>query len=300
MIKPHGPWPQKFTFGNVHRWTFDIYPTAYMGTLNYGLQMHHAIAGIFPTAESALARERGQKARDELTLIDQPEPSGGFGNVPRSATGGLQRAGMSVIRLNLGETLYRFGDEGGHKGGWWIDRRGLMRILLRVEPGREGLPGVRGGAELSIRDYARKYCEVLTEWKSRMKYIYATRLQGAVMAFGGMGAAQRSKNVLTIANSDGSGHAVTYEHLDDDNRQIFIPNVYDRVDNALPGEPRFFSSPVKWHPEVLEQCLVPLIRERFARKDNMRQIITDVEAWMVGGNRKAAFGNLTPPPLSAL
>ncbi len=152
MIKPRGPWPQKWTGANLHRWTFDIYPTAYQGVLNYGPHMNHAIAGMFPTAESAMARERGEDGREMLTLIDQPNPSGGFGNVPRSATGGLQRSGMSVIRLNAGETLYRFGDDGGHKGGWWIDRRGIMRILLRAEPENDGMPGVRGGAELNIRD----------------------------------------------------------------------------------------------------------------------------------------------------
>jgi hypothetical protein len=250
--------------------------------------------GIFPTAESVMARTRGQDGYDQLTLLDQPNPSGGFGNVPRSATGGLRVGGLHAIRLNVGETLYRFGDDGGHKGGWWIDRRGLMRILLRIEPAQNGLPGVRGGTEFNIRDYARKYCEVLTEWKSKMKYIYATRLQGAVMAFGGMGAAQRSKNILTLANSDGTPHAVTYEHLADDNRQIYIPNAFTRIDNAVPGEPRFFSAPIKWHPEVLEQSLVPMVRERITRKDNIRQIITDVEAWMLGGSRKAPFGGITP------
>lgn len=296
-MNPNGPWPQKWTWTNIPKVTFDVYPTAYLGTLNYGLSQHHAVMGVFPTAESVMARTRGQDPRDQLSLLDQPNPSGGFGNVPRSATGGLQLTGLQVIRLNVGDTLYRFGDVGGHKGGWWIDRRAIMRMLLRVEPAKEGLPGVRGGAEYNIRDYARKYCEVLTEWQSKMKYIYATRLQGPVMAFGGMGAAQRSKNIMTIANADGSAHAVTYEHLADDNRQIYIPNVYARVDNALPGEPRFFAPVVKWHPEVLEQCLVPLIRQRIARKESMRQIITDVEAWMVGGSRKALFGGLTPPAL---
>jgi hypothetical protein len=299
-MNPNGPWPQKWTSTNVPKVTFDVYPTAYMGTLNYGLNQHHAVMKVFPTAESVMARARGEDPRDQLTLLDQPGPSGGFGKIPRSATGGLQLSGLHVIRLNAGDTLYRFGDTGKHNGGWWIDRRALMRILLRVEPAKDGLPGVRNGTELNIRDYARKYCEVLTEWKSNMKYLYATRLQGAVMAFGGMGAAQRSKDVITIANPDGSAHAVTYEHLADDNRQIFIPNVYTRVDNALPREPRFFGPIAKWHPEVLEQCLVPLVRERFARNETYRQIITDVEAWMVGGNRKALFGGLTPPALGEL
>ena len=300
MIKPHGPWPQKWTGANGHRWTFDVYPTAHQGILNYGLQMHHAISGMFPTAESVLARQQGKDGREQLSLIDQATQKGGFGNVPRSASGGLQFTGMNVIRLSVGQTLYRFGDENGHKGGWWIDRRGLMRILLRVEPAKDGMPGVQRGSEYNIRDYARKYCEVLTEWGSKMKYIFATRLQGTVMAFGGMGAAQRSKDVLTISNADGTAHAVTYEHLDDDNRQIFIPNVYARIDGPPPGEPRFFAPHVKWHPEVLEQCLVPLIRERLARKDKLRVVMTDVETWMMGGKRNAMFGDLTPPALRSL
>jgi hypothetical protein len=160
------------------------------------------------------------------------------------------------------------------------------------------MPGVRGGAELNIRDYARKYSEVLGEWGSMMKYLFATQLRGAVMAFRGMGAAQRSKEVLLLPGTDGAPHAVSYEHLADDNRQIFIPNVYARIDGAQLGEPAFFAPVVKWHPEVLERCLVPMIRQRLARRDGYRAIITDVEAWMMRGDRRALFGGLTPPELS--
>ncbi|TKD13316.1 hypothetical protein [Polyangium fumosum] len=291
-----GPWPKKWK--DTRNVTFDVYPTAYQGTLNYGLSRQHALGGIFPTAESLAARARGESPRDELTLVDKPIPSGGFGNIPRAATGGMQAAGLQAVRLNIGETLYRFGDAGGHKGGWWSGREGLFRILLRVEPTQQGMPGVRGGSELGIRDYARKYSEVLGEWGSQMKYLYATQLRGAVMAFRGMGASQRSKEITMIEGADGRPHAVTYEHMSDDNRQIFIPNVYTRIDGAPPGEPAFFAPVVKWHPEVLEQCLVPLIRTRLGRGEKYRAIIGDVEAWMMRGDRKAQFGDLTPPALS--
>lgn len=292
-MNPKGPWPQPWTDPRGKR--FQVYPTAHMGTLNYGLSKEHAFAGIFPTAESVAARERGENPRDELTLVDQGTQNDGFGKIPLAATGGMQAAGLAAIRLPVGETLYRFGDQGGYKGGWWSSRESLFRILLRVEPAAKGLPGVQGGSELSIRDYARKYSEVLGEWKSLMKYLYATRLRGAVMAFHGMGAAQRSEKLQVITNPDGSGHAVTYEHLADDNRQIFIPNLFARIDGAVVGEPAFFAPVVKWHPEVLEQCLVPMIRMRLGRGETYRQIIGDVEDWMMLGNRRATFGGLTPP-----
>lgn len=298
-----GPWPKKWK--DAKGTTFNVYPTAYQGVLNYGLDRKHAFAGVFPTAESVAIRARGngEDPRDGLRLVDFGGPTGGFGAIPQAATGGLQASGLHPVRMTAGETLYRFGDTGQHKGGWWVSRESLYRILLRVEPKQEGLPGVRGGAELNIRDYARRYSEVLGEWSigpsgNRMKYLFATQLRGTVMVFRGMGATQRSKEVRVVPSSDGAAQAVTYEHMADDNRQVFIPNIYARIDSPAVGEPAFFAPVVKWHPEVLEQCLVPLLKQRIARGDGYRAIITDVEAWMMRGDRRATFGGLTPPELS--
>jgi hypothetical protein len=295
-MNPTGQWPLSWTDGRGN--TFEVYPTVHQGVLNYKLDRKHAFAGIFPTAESVALRAKGKDAFDELSLLDKPNPSGGFGRVPRAAMGGMQAAGLQPVRLRPSETLYRFGDAGEHKGGWWTSREGLFRILLRAEPSAEGMPGVRGGSELNIRDYARKYSEVLGEWGSHMKYLYATQLRGTVMAFRGMGASQRSKEILRVPASDGMSEAVSYEHMTDDNRQLYIPNVYTRVDGPAPGEPAFFGPVVKWHPEVLERSLVPLIKQRLRRGETYRVIIADVETWMIRGNRKAQFADLTPPDLS--
>ena len=287
-LSPHGPWPQVWADAKGNR--FDIYPTAYSGVLNYGLDKKHAISGIFPTAETVMAREAGESVRDELTLINRSGPSAG--PTPAAATGGMQLAGCNAVRLNSGTTLYRFGDDGGHKGGWWTERDGLFRMLLRVEPAAEGLPGVKDGSRYTLRDYARLYSEVLTEWKSKMKYLFATRLQGPIMAFRGRGAAQRSAEVLEMVDASGAPIAVTYEHMADDNRQLFVPNIYARIDGPVGAEPKFFSNVVKWHPEVLEHHLVPMIRDALDRGQRYREMIGDIESWMMRGDRRAPLGGV--------
>ncbi len=160
-----------------------------------------------------------------------------------------------------------------------------MRILLRVEPAAKGLQGVQGGAELNIRDYARKYSEVLTEWENGMRYVYCTRLRAPVWAFRGMGADQRSKEIETVMDQHGNPTAITYEHMKDDNMQTFIPNVFGRVDAPKPGEPLFFAPTVKWLPEVLEHDLVPQVRAHMSGYNSMKKLFVAVDDWMMGGDR---------------
>ncbi|MFT5435208.1 MAG: hypothetical protein ACI9OJ_005925 [Myxococcota bacterium] len=262
-MNPNGPWPQTWRAPTGNR--FDVNPTAHRGTLNYGLTRRHALMGVFPTAESVKELEAGRPPRHEV-----------------GAVGGMQRGAVSVTELKAGTTLYRFGPAGnGHKGGWWTSRDGLFRMLLRVEPRVDGMPGVHGGSELNLRDYARKYSEVLSDW-SDMKFIYGTRLLGNVVAFCGMGAAQATAP-LEIHDAHGNIVGMVAEKMSDDNRQILIPNIYARIDGPPPREPRFFSPVVRMHPEAVEAKLVPAIRRRLANGDRYRNIIPDVEAWMMRG-----------------
>ena len=293
MLRPtlpdHMLYPKKYRDRNGI--TYDVYPTAWRNVLNYGLERKHAIGGVFVTAESLKIREAnakkplGQQERpyDELSLLDDPSKRTGGGPTPHAATGGMQLARFSVIRIEAGTTLYRFGDEGGYNGCWWSDRKALMRMLLRIEPDQDGLAGVRGGSQYNIRDYARRYSEVLGEWGSLMKYMFATRVQSAIMAFRGMGAAQRSK-ISEVKTSTGMD-SITYEHMADDNIQIYIPNAFGRVAGPKPGEPSFFTPPVKWHPEVLEHNLVPLIKEHMEAGVSMKKIMPAVETWMMDRDR---------------
>lgn len=255
--------------------TFDVYPTVYRRILNYGLNRQHAHRRIFPTEESI-----------EQRIINPGWKFDELGNL----AGGMQLSRMAVIRLTAGTTLYRFGDTGGHEGGWWTSRDGMFRMLLKVEPRRAGLPGVVDGQELTLRDYARKYSEVLTEWGNGMRYMFCTRLRGPVMAFRGMGASQQAKVYqLEIPGSGGQTAGTIVEKMNDDNRQIFIPNVFGRIDAPPQGEPSFFSPVRKWLPEVLEQRLTPAILERLQAGDTYRYIVPDMENWLMSGNKRTPF-----------
>jgi hypothetical protein len=289
-------WPRRWADDRGRQ--FDVYPTAYQGELNYKLSDHHARIGIFPTAESLAVRDANDalifgapKAdpRDALSILDDPSKRASAGPSPAKSLGGMQGGSFKAVRLDSGAFLFRFGDPDKRVGGWWSDRRAMIRILLRVEPAAAGLQGVRGGSELNIRDYARKYSEVLNEWSNGMRYVWCTRTMGAISGFRGMGADQRSERIETVLDIDGNPCAITYEHMNDDNIQLFIPNVFGRVDAPKPGEPAFFSAMVKWLPEVLEVNLVPQVREAMERKESMKKIFLGVEDWLMGGNRHATF-----------
>ena len=255
--------------------TFDVYPTVYRRILNYGLNRQHAHRGIFPTEESI-----------EQRIVD---PNFGYDKLD-NLSGGMQLSRMSVVRLTAGTTLYRFGDTGGHKGGWWTSRDGMFRMLLKVEPKKPGLPGVAGGNELNLRDYARKYSEILTEWGSGLRYMFCTRLRGPVMAFRGMGAAQQGQVYqIAVPGTEDELAGTVVEKMNDDNRQIFIPNVFNRIDGPSGNEPSFFSPVRKWIPEILEQRLTPAILERLRAGDSYRYIVPDMEDWLLSGNKSQPF-----------
>lgn len=296
MSRMPNRWPRRWTDERGN--SYDVYPTAYQGELNYKLSDHHARTGLFPTAESLAVRDANAavplgapKANpfDGLSILDNPTLRAQAGPSPTKGIGGMQGGRFKSVRLDPGTFLFRFGDPDKRVGGWWSDRRAMLRILLRVEPAVKGLQGVRGGAELNIRDYARKYSEVLSEWQNGMRYVWCTRTMGAIWGFRGLGADQRSEKIETVLDQFGNPVAITYEHMNDDNLQLFLPNVFGRVDAPKPGEPLFFSAMVKWLPEVLEANLVPQLREAMERKESMKKIFLGVEDWLMGGNRHAQF-----------
>lgn len=304
---PRVVYPLKWTdprFG-----VFSVYPTAHNNTLNYGLDKRHILAGTFVTAESLAVRQRNKtkppfaedrpdNPYDKLSVFDDPARRNGS----PIASGGLQLAGCNVVEYPAGTQLYRFGAEKGYEGGWWSDRTALMRMLLRVEPGRPGSRGVVNGSRYNIRDYAQRYSEVLTYWAdggnpgqnrsdaSNLRYLWATRLMAPVRVLRGMGAAQRNH----AAEQAGDRGFITYESATDDNVQIFIPNIFGRIGATKPGEPSFFQQPVRWLPEVLEANLVPQIEAKLAAGESLRTILEQVDRYMITGNRRMMLDGTQP------
>ena len=110
------------------------------------------------------------------------------------------------------------------------------------------------------------------------------------MAFRGMGASQQATVYqLEVPGQAGQTAGTIVEKMNDDNRQIFIPNVFGRIDAPPLGEPSFFSPVRKWLPEVLEQRLTPAILERLQAGDTYRYIVPDMENWLMSGNKRTPF-----------
>jgi hypothetical protein len=258
---------QQFKHGSFPGGAVDVWPREHGGVLNYGLDLVHfkarwdapgekkpdPNAGFFPTAESVAARTAGQPPRD------------GLGNV----RGGLTEH-VRPITLTAGKYVFRFAQnsasgsalnvpgEHGSKiawapfcGTWWTTSLGFENMLARVSATFEGSAlGVSGGKGLPLREYARKYSAVFSDW-SRMEIVGMCKVLRPIRCFMGMGAKLSRSDVKVEAHGI---DLVESETFDDANVQLYIPNLWGQIGVYL-------SQPQVWSPEKIDALLSKRIQE---------------------------------------
>lgn len=211
-------------------------------------------AGFFPTLESVIEREtRGTDA----------EPRDALPNIRKGMTGHVK-----VIKLTPGKHIFRFAqhnddsnkprtvpladraakavDVGPFCGPWWTSSLGFENMLARVSATYENSAiGVANGRGMRLRDYARSYSAVFTDW-SRMEIIGMCRVLRPIYCFMGMGA----KLVRTdVKKTDVRGiELLETETYEDANVQLYIPNLWGHI-----GE--YLSHPDVWTPERVDALL---------------------------------------------
>lgn len=241
----------------------DVWPKVHENTLNYKLDTAHyhakwdnmgatnpdPYAGFFPTTESVEARNRGDAPRD------------GLGNVRKGMT-----AHVKVITLAPGKIIFRFaqGSEdnkvrllsvpeteaagrnwGPFCGAWWTSALGFENMLARVSATYENSShGVVGGQRMTLRQYARRYSAVFTDW-NHMEFIGMSRVLRPIKCFMGMGAPMPERQVKVNVNGIS---LLENESYGDTNVQLYIPNLFGQIGT-------FLSYPQVWSPEVVDEKL---------------------------------------------
>jgi len=239
----------------------EVWSKTHQGILNYGLDLEHfhaawdalgakepdPSAGFFPTLESVEARAHGTPPRD------------GLGNV---------RAGLTThvkpITLTPGKVIFRFAQRTGAGsafnvpdelgadlswapfcGPWWTTALGFENMLARVSATYENSAiGVVGGRGMKLREYARRYSAVFTDW-SRMEIVGMCRVLRPIRCFMGMGAKLSRSDVKV--NYQGI-ELVESETYTDSNVQLYIPNLWGQFGAYL-------SHPQVWSPEAIDERL---------------------------------------------
>jgi hypothetical protein len=240
----------------------DVWPKENDGVLNFGLDVVHfkarwdapgekkpdPNAGFFPTAESVAARTAGKPPRD------------GLGNV----RGGLTEH-VRPITLTAGKYVFRFAQSSNEPaskdplapfhGPWWTTSLGFENMLARVSSTFDNSAiGVAGGKGLPLREYARKYSAVFTDW-SRMEIVGMCKVLKPIRCFMGMGAKLSRSDVKIEVNGV---PLVATESYEDTNVQLYIPNLYGQIGAYL-------SKPQVWTPEKIDALLSKRIQDM--RKD---------------------------------
>lgn len=240
----------------------DVWPKLHDGVLNYGLDVAHynaqwdggdPYAGFFPTTESVAARTAKGSPRD------------GLGNLRKGMT-----THVKVITLTPGKQIFRFGQNteataqspgssalnvpdalSGTQswapfcGPWWTSSLGFENMLGRVSATYESSAiGVLGGKALGLREYARRYSAVFTDW-SRMEIVGACRVLRPIRCFMGMGAKLERSNVPV---SYGGIQLLESESYQDANVQLYLPNLWGQIGTYL-------SPPQVWSPEKVDELL---------------------------------------------
>ena len=253
----------------------DVWPKAHEGTLNYGLDMKHLEAhwdslgekkpdpnaGFFPTAESLALRAKGEAPRD------------GLGNI----RGGLNaKKVVHVITLTKGKYVFRFAQDNKKDpaalfcGPWWTTSLGFENMLSRVGATYENSAiGVAGGKDLKLRDYARKYSAVFTDW-SAMDVVGVCQVLAPIRCFMGHGAELARSDVKVVV--DGI-ERVASETFDDSNVQLYIPNLWGQLGTYL-------SKPKTWTPEQIDALLSKTIQDMRKKgttlSERKRAIVTEL------------------------
>ena len=222
------------------------------GTLNHKLDIKHfhahwdslgeekadPHAGFFPTLESLARRE----ANDP-----KAPPRDGLGNIRKGLT-----THVKVITLTPGKRIFRFtqpaknGDlSGAFCGPWWTTSLGFENMLARVSATyeRSGI-GVVGGKGMKLRDYARRYSAVFTDW-SEMSRIGMSQVLKPIRCFMGTGAKLTRDDVKVNVKGIELLETETYE---DANLQLFLPNLWGHIGSHL-------SQPRVWTPEAVDALL---------------------------------------------
>jgi len=263
------PGARRFDHPAFPKGSTDVWPKTYQGILNFGLSMEnfHACwdavgasrpdpsAGFFPTMESLEARDRGAPPYD------------GLANVRVGLT-----THVKVITLTPGKVIFRFAQQGdldkdgkpskgnsamnlpddvgnAHAflpfcGAWWTTALGFENMLARVSATYENSAlGVAGGKGLGLRDYARRYSAVFTDW-SRMEIVGMSRVLRPIRCFMGMGA-KLSREFKVVVDGIPLVESETYN---DSNVQLYIPNLRGQIGTYL-------SAPQVWSPEKIDERL---------------------------------------------
>ena len=269
----------------------DIWPKVHENTLNYKLDVAHyhakwdnmgatnpdPFAGFFPTTESVEARSIGNAPRD------------GLGNVRKGMT-----THVKVITLTPGKLIFRFaqGDEdnkvrllsvpetegsrmnwGPFCGAWWTSALGFENMLARVSATYENSThGVAGGKRMTLRQYARHYSAVFTDW-NHMEFIGMSRVLRPIQCFMGMGAPMPERQLQVKV--DGIPLLQT-ESYGDTNVQLYIPNLWGQFGT-------FLSYPQVWTPEAVDEKLSRRIQSMrqvgaplYARKKLIYEALTSM------------------------
>jgi hypothetical protein len=268
---------EKFKHAAFPGGAVDVWPKEHDGTLNYGLDLVHfkakwdapgektpdANAGFFPTMESVAARTTGKPPRD------------GLGNV----RGGLTEH-VRPITLTPGKHVFRFAQNGASGGAinvpgdhgaklqfapfcgpWWTTSLGFENMLARVSSTFDNSAiGVAGGKGLPLREYARKYSAVFTDW-SRLEIVGMCKVLRPIRCFMGMGAKLTRSDVKVEANGIELVATETYE---DANVQLYIPNLWGQIGVYL-------SPPQVWSPEKIDALLSKRIQDMRKQGESLSQ-----------------------------
>jgi hypothetical protein len=248
--------PQPFKHAAFKGGAVDVWPKDNEGVLNYGLDLKHfhapwdapgekkadASAGFFPTVESLALRAKGEPPRD------------GLGNI----RGGLNvKKVVRVITLTAGKYVFRFTQDNKKDakapfcGPWWTTALGFENMLARVGATYESSAiGVAGGKDLKLRDYARKYSAVFTDW-SAMDIVGVSKVLKPIRCFMGHGA-ELSRDDVHV-KVDGI-ERVESETFDDSNVQLYIPNLWGQLGVYL-------TEPKTWTPEQIDAVLSKTIQD---------------------------------------
>lgn len=258
--------PRTFVHTNFPKGAITVYPKLHQGTLNYGLDVLHyhtpfdhqgvepghadAKAGFFPTAESVAVRERDGASARPWDLLS-------------NIRGGMT-SHIRVITLNPGHHIFRFSQHGKRGGGvqlgdtssansayapfegpWWTSKLGFENMLGRLDAksGNKAM-GVVNGRAMGLRQYARNYSAVFTDW-SKMELVGMCKVLRPIKAFMGMGAKlERSDVKVNYASFE----KLETETFNDENVQLYIPNLNGQIGTSL-------STPSIWSPEKVDELL---------------------------------------------
>ena len=248
----------------------DVYPTVdeASGTLNHKLDLKHfhaawdslgetdadAKAGFFPTLESLAKRDTGDPKNP---------PRDGLRNV----RGGLTTH-VKVITLTPGKRLFRFAEQRGERenigpfcGPWWTTSLGFENMLARVSATYESSGiGVVSGKGMRLREYARRYSAVFTDW-SKMDIVGMSQVLRPIRCFMGMGAKLMRDNVVVKVHGI---ELIETETYDDANIQLYLPNLYGNIATHL-------SPPRIWAPEKVDALLSQRIQRMRAQGSLLSQ-----------------------------